>query len=38
MLDSFLVLAMVERLKSDLLILWTGVFYTGNKVDIIRLI
>ena len=37
-LHSFLVLAIVERLESVWLSVWTGVFYTGNKFKQVQLI
>ncbi len=37
-LDSSLVLPIVERLESDWLSVWTGVFYTGNELKQVQLI
>ncbi len=38
LLDSSLVLPIVERLESDWLSVWTGVFYTGNEFKHVQLI
>ena len=37
-LHSYLVLAIVERLESVWLSVWTGIFYTGNEFKQVQLI